>query len=667
MKLSYLLATLAAFTHTINAAPGDLDLSFEGTGVVTTSFANQRTGAHGVAIQADGKVVVVGHSYNGLPLLDDFTVVRYNASGTLDTSFNGTGKVITDIGGFSSDGEGDYGRCVAIQSDGKIVVAGYARVGGTLTQGGTDAIALVRYNTNGSLDTTFNITGKVITNATIGDAQARCIALQSDGKIVVAGSTGSEVVVARYNENGSLDTTFNGTGVVSTPDESGRAVADGIAIQNDGKILVSSDVSYGYGIDVSLLRYNTNGTLDTSFNGTGKVITSLVDISELYDIGNSVAVQNDGKIVVVGFSGLARYNPNGTLDTTFNGTGKVIDGGGAQNSGNRVAIQVDDKIVVARGGVVSRYNGNGSLDATFGNVGRAASGTGVECVALQNDGRIVVAGYSGSSFVVARHEGGSATISTPPTLTAPTSGSVWTNSVSVEFYLPAAALPGSVRLTFTGTVTRVMTLTSGNESQGLHAFTLNALSPLPSPNIASGLPIPDGIYTVTISYQDALGLPAASSVLAPNVTMNFDTDGDRILDKYETGTGTYVSPTNTGTSPTNPDTDGDGLNDGAELNTYYSNPHIKDTDGDGFDDGFEVSTGFSPTSSGSTPDALSTIRTAVEFRFNAATGVSYRIEASTDLNQWDVIEPVIIGQSAVVTRFYSIENQPRRYFRVRRN
>ena len=113
--------------------------------------------------------------------------------------------------------------------------------------------------------------------------------------------------------------------------------------------------------------------------------------------------------------------------------------------------------------------------------------------------------------------------------------------------------------------------------------------------------------------------------------------------------------------------DADGLSDRVEVEVYHSNPALKDTDGDGFDDLFEVNTGFDPTLATSTPDALSSIRTAVEFRFNAAAGVSYRIEASTDLNQWDIIEPAIIGESAVVTRFYSTENQPKRYFRVRRN
>jgi len=146
-----------------------------------------------------------------------------------------------------------------------------------------------------------------------------------------------------------------------------------------------------------------------------------------------------------------------------------------------------------------------------------------------------------------------------------------------------------------------------------------------------------------------------------------DSDGDGIPDSLETGTGVYVSPTDTGTGPTNADTDGDGLNDGQEVNTYYSNPNIKDTDGDGFDDGFEVTTGFSPTSALSTPDALSSIRTAAEYRFNAANGISYRIESSTDLATWSTIETPIIGNGGVVTRFYSIEGQAKRFFRSRRN
>jgi low density lipoprotein receptor-related protein 5/6 len=146
-----------------------------------------------------------------------------------------------------------------------------------------------------------------------------------------------------------------------------------------------------------------------------------------------------------------------------------------------------------------------------------------------------------------------------------------------------------------------------------------------------------------------------------------DSDGDGIPNRFETGTGVYVSPQDTGTSATIPDTDSDGLTDGQEVYVHNSNPNLPDTDGDGFDDGFEVSTGFNPTSSTSTPDALSSIRTAAEYRFNAANGISYRIESSTDLANWQTIETDIIGTGGVVTRFYSIEGQPKRFFRSRRN
>jgi hypothetical protein len=138
-----------------------------------------------------------------------------------------------------------------------------------------------------------------------------------------------------------------------------------------------------------------------------------------------------------------------------------------------------------------------------------------------------------------------------------------------------------------------------------------------------------------------------------------DSDGDGLPDGAEVNT--Y------GSSPLLTDTDGDSLDDRAEVEVHHSNPALKDSDGDGFEDAFEVSTGFNPALAASTPDAVSSIRTSVEFRFNAASGVSYRIEGSTDLAAWSTAETGIIGQGAVVTRFYSIENQPKRFFRVRRN
>lgn len=140
---------------------------------------------------------------------------------------------------------------------------------------------------------------------------------------------------------------------------------------------------------------------------------------------------------------------------------------------------------------------------------------------------------------------------------------------------------------------------------------------------------------------------------------NDDSDSDGLLDGAEVLT--HLS------NPNKTDTDDDGLTDKQEVETYLTNPAVKDTDSDGFDDLFEINTGFNPRLASSTADAVSTIHTSVEFRFNAANGVSYRIEASTDLNNWASVEDNIIGIGGVVTRFYSIENQPRRFFRVRRN
>lgn len=146
-----------------------------------------------------------------------------------------------------------------------------------------------------------------------------------------------------------------------------------------------------------------------------------------------------------------------------------------------------------------------------------------------------------------------------------------------------------------------------------------------------------------------------------------DTDRDGIIDLFETGTGTYVSPSNTGSNPNLADTDGDGLNDGDEVNLYGSNPNIKDSDGDGFEDGFEVYTGYNPASAASTPEAQSSMLTAVEFRFNAANGQTYRIESSTDLSNWSTVETGISGAGARITRFYSIEGQTRRFYRAKRD
>ena len=140
--------------------------------------------------------------------------------------------------------------------------------------------------------------------------------------------------------------------------------------------------------------------------------------------------------------------------------------------------------------------------------------------------------------------------------------------------------------------------------------------------------------------------------------MDADRDGDGLSDGGEVNTH--------GSSPTKADTDDDGLNDYVEVTVHGSNPSLKDSDGDGFGDLFEVETGFDPASGTSTPEAYSEILIAVEFRFNAANGVTYKVESSTDLANWEFVEGGIVGAGTGVTRFYTTEATPKRYFRARR-
>ena len=424
--LTGLFARLGASDLTpLPCQAGALDTSFNGTGKVTTTIGTFDAG-RSIAIQSDGKIVVAGYSSKPSGLV--FTVVRYNSDGSLDTSFNGSGKVTTRIGQLD-----DEAFSVAIQADGKIVVAGFSYNGSNYD------FAVARYNSDGSLDTSFNGTGKVTTPIGSDDDTGYAVAIQGDSKIVVSGrswiGSGFAFALVRYNSNGSLDTSFNGTGKVTTDiggnDDSGFSMA----IQGDGKILVAGYSYNGSNEDFAVVRYNSNGSLDTSFNGTGKVTTP---IGIGGDLGLGMAIQNDGKIVVAGYSSeinadfaVVRYNSDGSLDTSFNGTGKVTTPiGGGNDAGYSVAIQADGKIVVAGYSyaanadfAVVRYNTDGSLDTSFNGTGKVTTpiGTGDDfgySVAIDGNDKIVVTGQSHiGSFDVAvvRYIGSCATPTPTPT------------------------------------------------------------------------------------------------------------------------------------------------------------------------------------------------------------------------------------------------------------
>ena len=354
---------------------GSLDTTFDTDGKVTTdigilSYETPRS----VVLQLDGKIVVGGRSKAGGSY--DFAVVRYNTDGSLDATFDFDGKVTTDFGIMSND----QANSVVLQSDGKILVTGFSKVGGT------SDIAVVRYNVNGSLDTTFDGDGKVITDVGTGtDDGAEYVVLQSDGKILVAGYSNvggtTDFAVVRYNVNGSLDATFDNDGKVVT--DMGAAsddIVSSVAMQSDGKILVAGYSDKGGSYDFAVVRYNTDGSLDATFDNDGKVVTDIGNNSA--DFALSAVLQPDGKIVVGGQFGasglsdfaLVRYNNDGSLDTTFDNDGKTITdiGTNSNDQGLWVVLQSDGKIVSAgysdAGGsndfVVVRYNAM-SLSATL--------------------------------------------------------------------------------------------------------------------------------------------------------------------------------------------------------------------------------------------------------------------------------------------------------------
>jgi uncharacterized delta-60 repeat protein len=409
---------------------GSLDTSFGSGGKVTTDFAVSQDRANAVVLQADGKIVAAGFSSSRNP--SDFALARYTASGLLDTSFGNKGKVTTDFAGF-----GDTADAVAVQADGKIVTAGDAYSNRT-----SDDFALARYTASGGLDTSFGSGGKVTTDS-VGPTNnyAQGMAIQSDGKIVVAGFTtdysSSYFSLARYNTDGSLDAGFGSGGEVTTDfgfHQYDRAHA--VALQTDGKIVVvGTAYSSGTGNNFALARYNTNGSLDTSFGSGGEITT---DFSKGDDQAFAVALQPDGKIVVAGYAynnpktnydfALARYTASGSLDTTFGNNGKVTTSFGAYHDDvHAIALQSDGKIVAVGSAsninqpisdpalhdpgliALARYTASGSLDKSFGSGGLVTTtiaGTDTDnayAVAVQTDGKIVVAGNAGYDFALVRY------------------------------------------------------------------------------------------------------------------------------------------------------------------------------------------------------------------------------------------------------------------------
>lgn len=425
------ILVILSFVVSALAAPGDLDLTFNGTGKATVNFGTGTAVGRHLAIQSDGKIVVAGYyQETGSTRI---ALARYNQNGSLDTTFDGDGRVTTAITNIAL-----FVSAVAIQADGKIVVSG-------IGLGFQSTLFVFRYNTDGSPDLTFDFDGFAQTPevSASGTNRKTGLVIQNDGKIVVAGNgffsgSGYDFCVARFNPNGSLDTTFDTDGIVNTSTTPNWDYGSAVAIQTDGKIIVtgqSRNDADGWD-QITVVRYNSDGSLDNSFDGDGK-LTVTVGNRFGDDGGQSVAIQNDNKIVIAGFAttstsrdfALLRLNSNGSLDTTFDSDGKLTTNfsGTSIDFAESVAIQPDGKIIAAGRSIIStnddfafvRYNADGTLDSSFadtlapnafGNGGKVtvdfANGQDKAFgVKLDSSGKIVASGESGTSFATVRLEG----------------------------------------------------------------------------------------------------------------------------------------------------------------------------------------------------------------------------------------------------------------------
>jgi len=431
------MLALFANVQTMKAADGDLDPLFGSGGMVTTDLGKSTDLAEAVAIQADGKLVVVGTTYRQNDFSgEDFVVTRHNTDGTLDNTFGVGGKVRTDFPGLAA-----VPSSVVIQSDGKIVVAGGAFPLFTFLGN----FEVVRYNPNGSLDTSFG-DGGIVTTIFPQGSYAFDVALQSDGKIIAAGTvfvdfdpgemSDTDFALARYNPDGTPDATFGSGGQISTDFLGHEDDAFSVLIQPDGKIVAvgsANDPATFY--DFAAARYLSNGTIDTTFGVAGKVHTDFGD--QNFDRARSAALQPDGRIVAAGFAishgggvqnfAVARYTSSGVLDTTFSRDGKTqIDFGNCCQSATKVLLQSDGKIITVGGSngessdddfLLARLNPRGSIDATFGVGGQVRTSFGdlnggANGAAFQADGKIVAVGFQANfnsqraNFALARYLNG---------------------------------------------------------------------------------------------------------------------------------------------------------------------------------------------------------------------------------------------------------------------
>jgi uncharacterized delta-60 repeat protein len=412
LKINLLLCLI--FTYKTYAQDGSLDNTFDSDGLLTSAVGTFDDAAYAIALKEDPlnptnfnarKIIIAGHTYNGNNY--DFLLMQYNNDGSLDNNFGVNGVVTISIGNYD-----DKAKTIAIQPDGKIVVAGNS------FDGTIDNFAIVRYNADGSIDNTFNGNGYVLTSIGPSGSSINSIAIQSDGSIFAVGYTlfgnNMDFAVAKYTSTGMLDNTFDGDGIAITPIYNNAEFASKVLLQPDGKIVVIGSTLQNNDYDFAMVRYNSDGSYDNTFNSNG-FITPFFN-GNFNEYGNTGILQNDGKILVAGMNNstfndfiVGRVNPDGSIDNTFGTNGFTnTDFGTSTDYGEAIGmtLQPDNKIIVAglrNFGVpldfaVARYDQNGVLDASFDTDGLVNTNFGGDdqgrATIVQSDGKILVAGSS---------------------------------------------------------------------------------------------------------------------------------------------------------------------------------------------------------------------------------------------------------------------------------
>ncbi|MBK8966457.1 MAG: T9SS type A sorting domain-containing protein [Lewinellaceae bacterium] len=379
---------------------GSFDNAFGNAGTVLTDFDFKDDRLTSIALKPDGRILAAGYSTSS-NMGNDYAFIQYLSDGQLDPDFGDAGKKTINLGTSF-----ERANAVSIQPDGKIIAAG-SKQHQNISQYYHSIV--MRLNSAGNPDPTFNQTGFMV-DSTFQLDETRAVRLQPDGKIITAGSgrmsmsERTDFIVRRYNANGTPDYFFSADGMVTSDINNRWDYANALALQPDGKILVAGQSEQALDAQLALLRYNSDGSPDNSFGTSGQAPSSTGSVS-------SIALQPDGKILTGGNADgdfrLTRFLSNGNLDNSFGINGAVsTDFAGNFDQINALALQPDGKIIAA-GTIktdlfyrmaVARYLSDGTLDDNFGDKGKVVVSQDVSdgfatSVALQPDGKIVVGGY----------------------------------------------------------------------------------------------------------------------------------------------------------------------------------------------------------------------------------------------------------------------------------